>query len=102
MAMTLRSANIKFRDERKRCDAFLFWRDTKPKPEYLSIVSIAAKKLIAEFETLPVEEQQAVVKEFLRRLPSYDSGPLNDDEVAMAGDQIAAMLDKEESDSPTR
>jgi hypothetical protein len=69
---------------------------------YNFFVSIVAEKLIAEFETLPVEEKQAIVKEFLRRLPSYDSGPLDDGDVALAGDQIAAMLDEEESDSSTR
>ena len=65
-------------------------------------MSIVAEKLIAEFESLPVDEKQALVKEFLRRLPAYDSGPLDDNEVALAGDNIAAMLDEEESDSATR
>jgi len=65
-------------------------------------VSVVAEKLIAEFESLPVEERQAVVKEILRRHPFYDSGALDDNEVALAGDNIAAMLNEEESDSSTR
>ena len=67
-------------------------------------MSVVAEKLIAEFESLPVEDKQAVAKEILRHLPPYDSGPLDDQEVARAGDRMAAMLDEEEeeSDSATR
>jgi hypothetical protein len=54
------------------------------------------------FPALPGEEQQRFVKELLRRLPPIDSGPLNDDEVALAGDQLAAALEQEEHDSPAR
>jgi len=57
-------------------------------------MSAAAETLIAQFESLPTDEKQAVVKEILRRLPSYDSGPLEDDAAAHAGDQIAALLPK--------
>ena len=32
-------------------------------------------------------------------LPPWDSGPLNDDVGAAAGDQLAAMIDEEESAS---
>jgi len=59
-------------------------------------MSVVAEKLIAEFQLLPVEEKQAVVKEILRRLPAFDSGALDDNEVALAGDGIAAMLEEEE------
>jgi hypothetical protein len=65
-------------------------------------VSVIAEKLIAEFESLATEDKQAVVREILRRLPPYDSGPLADEDVALAGDNIAAMLDEEESDSAAR
>jgi hypothetical protein len=59
-------------------------------------MSVVAEKLIAQFESLPVEDKQAVVKEILRRLPAFDSGTLDDDVVAMAGDNIASMLAEEE------
>ena len=65
-------------------------------------MSAVAEKLIAAFEALPVEDKQTVAREILRRLPPFDSGPLDDDQVALAGDQIAAMLEREENDSLTR
>jgi hypothetical protein len=55
-------------------------------------MGVVAEKLIAQFETLPADEKQAVVREILRRLPSYDSGPLDDDVAARAGDQMASVL----------
>ncbi len=65
-------------------------------------MSAVAEKVIAAFELLPAEEKQAVAKEILRRLPPFDSGPLDDQEVALAGDRLAAMLEREENGSPTR
>jgi len=65
-------------------------------------VSAATSKLLKEFEALPVEEKQVLVKEIFRRLPPYDSGPLGDEVIARAGDDLAAMLDREENDSQTR
>ena len=59
-------------------------------------------RLLAEFEALPAEEKQNFAKEIFRHLPPYDSGPLNDDDVARAGDELAALLAQEENDSPTR
>jgi len=59
-------------------------------------MSAETAQLLAAFETLPAEEQQVFVKELFRRLPPYDSGPLEDDEVARAGDELAAMLEREE------
>jgi hypothetical protein len=32
-------------------------------------------------------------------MPPLDSGALEDDDLAAAGDQVAAMLDKEENDA---
>ncbi len=55
-------------------------------------MNVVAEKLIAEFESLPVEEKQAFVKEILRRLPVFDSGPLDDNSVALAGDGIGTVL----------
>jgi len=65
-------------------------------------MSIVAEEVIAAFESLPAHEQQAVAREILRRLPPYDSGSLDDGDVALAGDQLAAILEEEESGSPTR
>jgi hypothetical protein len=65
-------------------------------------VSIVAERVIAAFESLPAQEQQAVASQILRRLPPFDSGSLDDDEIALAGDQLAALLEGEENGSPTR
>lgn len=62
-------------------------------------MSTATIQLIAEFESLPVEEKQIFVKEIFRRLPPYDSGSLEDEEMAYAGDHIAIMLEREENAS---
>lgn len=61
-----------------------------------------AEKVVAAFDSLSAEEQQAVAKAILRRLAPFESGPLDDNEVALAGDQIAAMLEVEEGDATTR
>jgi hypothetical protein len=65
-------------------------------------VSTETAQLIAAFEALPTEEKQAFVQELFRRLPPVDSGPLDDEDVARAGDEFAALLDQEEHDSKTR
>jgi hypothetical protein len=65
-------------------------------------MSAVAEKVLVAFESLPAEEKQAVATEILRRLPPFDSGPLDDAEVALAGDQLATMLEKEENGSSTR
>lgn len=59
-------------------------------------MSTATAKLLSEFEALRVEEKQEFVQEVIHHLPPWDSGPLNDDVAAAAGDQLAAMLDEEE------
>ena len=58
--------------------------------------------LIAEFDSLPEREKQIVAQEILRRMPPFDSGPLDDEQVALAGDHLAAMIEREENDSETR
>jgi hypothetical protein len=65
-------------------------------------VSTDTAKLIASYEALPEGEKQEFVKELFRRLPRFDSGPLDDDEVVRAGDQLAASLDEEEDDATAR
>ena len=61
-------------------------------------MSSTCAKLIAAYESLPADEKQVTVKEILRRLPPFDSGPLNDEQVALAGDQLATMLEEEDVD----
>jgi hypothetical protein len=62
-------------------------------------MSAETAQLLAAFEALPMPEKQMFVRELFRRLPPYDSGPLDDEEVARAGDQLAAMLEQEENDA---
>ena len=60
-------------------------------------MSTGTAKLIAFYEALPEGEKQEFVKELFRRLPCFNSGPLDDDEAAQAGDQLAAFSDSKES-----
>ena len=65
-------------------------------------MSTASAHVIAAYESLPAQEKQLVAKEILRRLPPFDSGPLDDEEVARAGDQMAAGFEEDEHGSQTR
>ena len=65
-------------------------------------MSAETAHLLDMFEALPAEEQQRFVKELFGRLPPLDSGPLEDDVVARAGDDLAAGLEQEEHDAPAR
>ena len=65
-------------------------------------MSTASARVIAAYESLPTQEKQLVAKEILRRLPPFDSGPLDDEEVALAGDQMAAGFEEDEHGSQTR
>ena len=62
-------------------------------------MSTAAAKLLSQFDELPNKDKQEFFRELIRRLPRWDSGPLDDDLVAAAGDHLAAMLDEEERGS---
>ncbi len=62
-------------------------------------MSAQTAQLLAEFENLPADEKQVFVSELFRRHPRYDSGPLDDATVALAGDELAAMLEKEEHET---
>jgi hypothetical protein len=53
-------------------------------------------QLLEAFEALPKEEKQVFVREVFRRLPRYDSGLLANEEIAAAGDQLTALLEKQE------
>jgi hypothetical protein len=65
-------------------------------------MSQEALQLLAEFEALPPQEKLSFVKEIFRRLPPFDSGSLDDEDVALAGDAMAAMLEKEEDAAGAR
>jgi hypothetical protein len=60
-------------------------------------MSSATAKLIGDFERLAPSEKEEFAREFLLRLPPLDSGPLDDDLVADAGDELAAMIETEEA-----
>jgi predicted metallopeptidase len=59
-------------------------------------MSATTAKLLSEFEALGAEEKQEFVREMIRHLPPWDSGPLRDEVAAAAGDELAAMIDEEE------
>jgi hypothetical protein len=45
------------------------------------------------FEALPEDEKRVFTVEFLRRAVAFDSGPLDDSEMAEAADQLLASLE---------
>ena len=58
--------------------------------------------MLVAFDTLPPSEKDLFVRELFRRLPPVDSGPLEDEVVARAGDDLAALLEREEHDAQAR
>ena len=60
-------------------------------------MSETATELIQTFSTLSPHERHAVLIE-LARISEADDGPLSDDELAYAGEQMFAMYDAEEAD----
>jgi len=50
-------------------------------------------QLLKDFEALPEEEKRVFTVEFLRRAVPFDSGPLDDSEIAAAADQLLASLE---------
>ena len=61
-------------------------------------MSNIATELIQAFSTLPPNERYAVLIE-LARISEADDGPLSDDELARAGEDVFAMYDAEEAQS---
>jgi len=59
-------------------------------------MSIAATKLLSEFEALRLEDKQEFVREIIHRFPPWDSGPLSDDVAAAAADDLGSLHDAEE------
>jgi len=60
-------------------------------------MSETATELIRTFCTLSPNERYAVLVE-LARISEADDGPVSDDELAHAGEQIFAMYDAEEAE----
>ena len=50
-------------------------------------------QLLEEFEALPDEEKRAFTVELLRRVGPFESGPLEDSEIAEAGDRLMAEIE---------
>jgi hypothetical protein len=65
-------------------------------------MSTATTALLAAFEVLPEADKQQFVNEVCRRAPPFDSGTLDDQVAAQAGDDLAALLAQEEHDAPAR
>jgi hypothetical protein len=59
-------------------------------------MNAATMKLLSEFETLAAREKQEFAQEVIHHLPPWNSGPLDDDVAAAAGDQLAKMIEGEE------
>ena len=65
-------------------------------------MSTETARLLVAFDTLPPVEKDMFVRELFRRLPPVDSGPLEDEVLARAGDDLAAKLEREENDAQAR
>jgi len=59
-------------------------------------------ELLDAFEALPIEEKRVFTAEFFRRAIPFDSGPLDDEETALAADGLFAILAQEVDDAATR
>lgn len=57
----------------------------------------SAKKLLEEFDALPLAERQEVVREILRRTAPSDYSFPTDEELVTAADQVFLELDQRES-----
>jgi len=56
-------------------------------------MSSQTAQLLKAFETLPEDEKRVFTVEFLRRAVPFDSGPLDDSEIADAADELLASLE---------
>jgi len=73
-----------------------------PGTGYTRSVSTQTAELLEAFEALPDEEKRAFAQELLRRSLPFDSGPLEDAEIARASDDLFAALEREEDAAHTR
>ena len=49
--------------------------------------------LLESFEALPEDEKRVFTVEFLRRAMPFESGPLDDSEIADASDQVLTIIE---------
>ena len=54
-------------------------------------MSNRTSQILEVFDAVPEEEKRAFTVEFLRRVPAFDSGPLDDSETADAADALAGL-----------
>jgi hypothetical protein len=66
--------------------------DNEPAEAQDGNMSAEPARLLVAFDTLPPAEKDPFVGERFRRLPPTDSGPLEDEVLARAGDGLAAGL----------
>ena len=59
-------------------------------------------QLLEAFEALPEDEKRVFTAEVLRRAVPFDSGPLDDEETALAADQLLGGLEAEGNDAESR
>jgi hypothetical protein len=55
-------------------------------------MSDQTSRLLEAFDALPEEEKRAFTAEFFRRALPFDSGPLDDEETARAGDELLSGI----------
>lgn len=65
-------------------------------------MSRQTEALLDAFEHLPAEEKRAFTTEVLRRSLPFDSGPIDDEEIAGASSVLFESLDREDGDSAAR
>ncbi len=65
-------------------------------------MSAETARLLVAFDKLPPAEKEVFLRELFRRLPPVDSGPLEDEVLARAGDDLAAILEGEENHAQMR
>ena len=63
---------------------------------YDVFMSRDTEALLDAFEHLPVEEKRAFTQEVLRRSLSFDSGPLEDEEIGAASAALFESLEEED------
>ena len=66
------------------------------KLRYSVIMNIQVTSLLNSFDALPLSDRQQFASEVLRRTIPFDSGPLDDEEIALAGDALFQELDRSE------
>ena len=65
-------------------------------------MSAETQALLNAFEHLPPEEKKLFALEVLRRSLPFDSGPLSDDEIGAASNDLFRLLEDEDGNSTPR